>query len=347
MRGARQLFASVELLTLLGLLVLFGNLYALAALVLLVASSVLGLDVGFVTALIAPANELVPLLLLGVAAVAIEPLRAATSALAFQRARERWQGADLYAAIDALPREPRRRQDRQPSAAQRSLLALLLLSAAPASAQAEPPRDAAIDSVARQKTREILARGEFLPSDTDSGHGTLGQWLERSLRARELSDRDAGAPPRFELSLPPTALGLVSLSLMLLVVAWLLRSLRSAKRSVAAATRAAAAEPSSAERVAEAATLAEQAQYAASLRCLYVACLQAVARFDTAHTNGQVLQRLERGPVRAELERLTVAIERCSYGRQVATRADYEHARELAQRILGASASLGANPVQP
>ncbi|HET8933105.1 MAG TPA: hypothetical protein VFN67_06700 [Polyangiales bacterium] len=340
-RGERQLFAGVELMALFGMLTLFGNLYALAALVLLVSSSLLGLDVGFVTALIVPSNELVPLLFLGISALLLEPLRAAISALAFQRARERWQGADLEAAIDGLGVQPRRRAGSRPSAAARGLVVVLLSSAG--LARAEPPARptaadvGASDDLARQKARDILTRAEFQPSETDSGESTLGEWFERRLRARELSDRDASAPPRFELSLPPLALTLLSLALMLAVGAWLARSLRRAKRGGAAAVGSGVAQPTSAERVAEAARLAEQAQYAASLRALYIACLQALGRFDTAFTNGQLLQRHAASSMRTELERLTLRVERCSYGRQEATRADYEAARVLVERILSAA----------
>lgn len=333
-RGARQLFAGVELLALTGLLLLFGNLYALAALVLLVASSVLGLDVGFVSALIAPSNELVPLLLLGAAALALEPLRAAISALAYQRARERWQGADLYAAIDELASPRRRSVARPPSAAGLALL-LFGVSLVAAPGHAQPGVEVgASDTAARQKAREILTRAEFQPSETDSGEGTLAHWLDRRLRARELSDRDASAPPRFELRLPPLALTLVSAALMLAVLVWLARSMQRAKRG--AAVSGAPAEPTSAERVAEAARLAERAQYAASLRSLYLACLQALGGFDSAHTNGQLLQRLTPGPTRTALEHLTLSVERCSYGQQPATCTDYEAARATAEGILNA-----------
>ena len=101
-RGARAAMLCVELLLSGGFVLLFGNLYALGALSLLLANSVLGLDVGFVAAFLAPDNEFVPLVLLGVALVLLDPLRAALSALAFSEARGRNEGADLHAAIDAL-----------------------------------------------------------------------------------------------------------------------------------------------------------------------------------------------------------------------------------------------------
>jgi hypothetical protein len=51
---------------------------------------------------LSPDNELVPLVLLSIGAIALEPLRAALSALAFAEARARNDGADLHAAIQAL-----------------------------------------------------------------------------------------------------------------------------------------------------------------------------------------------------------------------------------------------------
>ena len=419
-RGQRHLFLGVELLALLGLLLLFGNLYALTALALLVASSVLGLDVGFVTALIAPDNEIVPLLLLGAATLAIEPLRAAVSALAFQRARERWEGADLHAAIEALTAEPVRRSSLQPKAAARAVLILLVLHApaithahapddigAPGASHREAARDAAAevsasdahrvsddaagkvrvrdvgrdaagdvgdgdafsdvgagdgreraagtaladigasDARARERARTILARDEFLPSSMDPGEGSWSRWLAERMRDRELSDRDAGAPPRFELRLPSSLLVLGSVLLMAGVGFWLTRSVYRRKARAAAAVRGAAAQPTSAERVAEASRLAEQEQFELGLRSLYAACLSALGRFDSAQTNGQVLQRIQSSPLRAAFARLTEVIEPSCYGQRPATREDFEHARALTSRILHEASDQTAGEVQP
>lgn len=354
-RGQRHLFLGVELLALLGLLLLFGNLYALTALALLVASSVLGLDVGFVTALIAPDNEIVPLLLLGVAALVIEPLRAAISALAFQRARERWEGADLHAAIAALTAEPRRRERMQPKAAARAVLVLLAMLA-PSIMYAQPPDFstsdapadvAARDARARERARAILARDEFLPSSMDSGEGSWRQWLAERMRDRELSDRDASAPPRFELRLPSSILVLGSVLLLSCVGFWLTRSLHRRKVRAAAAARGTAAQPTSDERIAEAYRLAERGQFELGLRSLYAACLSALGRFDSARTNGEVLQRIQSPPLRATFERFTRVIEPCSYGQQRATRQDFELAQALTAQILSEATTRNTSKVQP
>jgi len=417
-RGQRHLFLGVELLALLGLLLLFGNLYALTALALLVASSVLGLDVGFVTALIAPDNEIVPLLLLGVAALVIEPLRAAISALAFQRARECWEGADLHAAIAALTAEPRRRESVQPKAAARAVLTLLAMLA-PTLTHAEPPdlnasdtqrgeaandaaggdmrarkaardvmtdtgardaqlheaasdvggdvsadvdarnagtqdvrsRDAladvgASDARARERARAILAREEFLPSSMDAGEGSWRQWLAERMRDRELSDRDASAPPRFELRLPSSILVLGSALLLSCVGFWLTRSLRRRKARAAAAARGTVALPTSEERIAEASRLAEREQFELGLRSLYAACLSALGLFDSAQTNGQVLQRIQSAPLKAAFAHLTQVIEPYCYGQQTATREDFEHAQNLATQILHEVTAQRAAEVQ-
>jgi hypothetical protein len=355
-RGQRHLFLGVELLALLGLLLLFGNVYALTALALLVASSVLGLDVGFVTALIAPDNEIVPLLLLGVATLALEPLRAAISALAYQRARERWEGADLHAAITALTAEPHRRESMPPKAAARVVLVLLAMLA-PTITHAEPPdgtpnikaqpheaasdvgRDAsadvgASDERARERARAILARDEFLPSSMDSAEGSWRQWLAERMRDRELSDRDASAPPRFELRLPSSILVLGSVLLLSCVGFWLTRSLHRRKARAAAAGRGTTALSTSDERIAEASRLAEREQFELGLRSLYAACLSALGLIDSAQTNGQVLLRIQSPPLKAAFAHLTHIIEPYCYGQQRATREDFEHARALTAQIL-------------
>ena len=359
-RELRHVFVKVELFSLLGLLVLFGNLYMLLASALLVASSLLGLDVGFVSALIAPDNELVLLLLLGLASLLLEPLRAAISAVAFQSARERAEAADLRALIDALPNAP-------PAAAGRARVSLLLMfvgSLLASPVHAEDPRagsqtassawpqalasDATgIDQVARQKSQAILARSEFLPSKADAERGPVQAWLERRLREREreLSDHDLSTPPRFELRVPPLPIMLVSLVLMLGVGAWLARGMRSARlEALAALSRRAADEPTQAERLAEAAQLARDASYAEALRSLYAACLQALGRSEATHTNGQLLRQLAPGPLRAAFELLTLRFERCCYGRQQASRADYEDAHGLADQILQLAPASGQLP---
>ena len=490
-RGQRTLFLGVELLVLLGLLLLFGNLYALTALVLLVASSVLGLDVGFVTALIAPDNEIVPLLLLGLAALVLEPLRAAISALAYQSARERLEGADLGAMIAALGEEPPRRVSLQPKAAARALL-VLLIAGAPALVHAQPsaaardargreyarrlagarscdaraedvrgesaraadgaardrnagrawarsapadvrasevraqdrargastdalPRDArgredarrlagarscdaraedvrgesarvadgtararnagrasarsapadarasdvraqdrardapagaasgaladvgAGDARARERARAILARAEFLPSGMDSGRGAWREWFTEHWREPELPDRDASAPPRFELQLPPSLLVLGSTVLLFCVGFWLTRSAHRRRARAAAAVSGTAALPTREQRIAEASQLAEQGQYERSLRSLYAACLSVLGRVDSAHTNGQVLQQIRSQPLKAAFATFTQIIEPCCYGGARATRADFVRARALTEEILRGS----------
>ena len=102
-RGARAALLAVESILSGGFLALFANLYALGALVLALANTVLGPRRGFsLSAFLSPDNEFVPLLLLAIAALLFEPLRAALSAWAFTEARGRNEGADLHAAIDAL-----------------------------------------------------------------------------------------------------------------------------------------------------------------------------------------------------------------------------------------------------
>lgn len=362
-RGVRRLFAGVELLSLLGMLVLFANLYALAALVVFVASSLLGLDVGFVTALLGPDNALVLLLLLGAAALALEPLRAAISALALHAARTRLQGADLRAAIDRLSSEPLVRPGRR--APSLRLVPLVWLAAGMCvdqPARAEPlahlRTGAELDAQARQRARAILSRREFIEPEDPQQAGSLQAWVDRMSRRRALEDSDATAPPRFEVRVPPSVLVCGALGLMLAAAAWSLRGARRARRR-ARATRALAASAVGtgsgrsppADWLAAASQLAAQGAYDAALRGLYAGCLQCLARtplggYDTARTNGELLQQLAPGHLRSSLERLTSLFERSRYGRRPASWADFEQAHALASQIaqLPLSPTLAREP---
>jgi ABC-type nickel/cobalt efflux system permease component RcnA len=135
--------------------------------------------------------------------------------------------------------------------------------------------------------------------------------------------------------LPPSVLVAGSFVLLFGVGFWLARSKLRARRRVATPASGTVPEPTSVERLSEAARLAAAEQYEASVRSLYVGCLRALGRFDSAQTNGQVLQRIGPGSLRTAFESFTHVFERCCYGRQPATRADYERARSLADQILG------------
>jgi hypothetical protein len=151
---------------------------------------------------------------------------------------------------------------------------------------------------------------------------------------RELSDRDASGPPRFELRLPPSALVFGSIVLMFCVGFALTRRVQRRRARTAAALRSVAGPPTSDQRMVEAVRLADQAQYDLGVRSLYAACLSALGRFDAAQTNGEVLQRIQQPSLRTAFASFTNVFERCCYGRQQATRDDFEHARALTDQIM-------------
>lgn len=353
-RGARGVMLGLELQVSLALLWLFANLYALGAVSLLLASSVLGLDVAFLAAFIAPDNEFVLLLLLGASALLLEPLRAAVSALAFSEARSRNEGADLQAAIDALavtgPARSQRPEPRAPLSAAlllgaATLLGLSRVQAAPPLAQAGPTEDQAV----RQHVQRILTRGEFHDFGSQRSDGfALADWFDRVFGTR--SDNDPGLPSssRFEVRVPPVLVVSVAVVLLVLVIVFVSVEVRRLPRTAAATEAKAgpvttrslqppAADVASQERLAQAASLARSGQYSEALRVLYGTTLWLLARarsspLDSSQTNGQFLRALPPGPAREQLELFTQLFERVWYGREPASRADYELAERCSER---------------
>ncbi len=94
----------VELLVILGGLAVFVNLLGATALVGLLGRSFLGFDVADLETFFSTGNSFVLLTLAAVAIVAMEPLRAAASAVLYVEARARREGFDLEAAVRALAR---------------------------------------------------------------------------------------------------------------------------------------------------------------------------------------------------------------------------------------------------
>ena len=160
----RGVFLIVELLALFGTIGLFANLYALVSFSLLLADSLLGLDVAFVSTFLSPDNAFVLLLVSAVALVLLEPLRAAISAQAFVDARTRRDGADLHAAVDAGDRAGQRRAPRAasvpPLGRGGAAAASAALLAARARCRAEPqPRRRARRDRRRARRRSARVRG--------------------------------------------------------------------------------------------------------------------------------------------------------------------------------------------
>jgi hypothetical protein len=350
-RGARAAMLTLELLLGGGFVLLFGNLYLLGALVLLLANSVLGLDVAFVSAFLAPDNELVPLLLLGATLLLLEPLRAALSALAFAEARGRNEGADLHAAIDALARErPGRAADGALSHIGAVLCLLLCIgaSASPLFAQASGGVESVVpaeprDRVVRARAQRILERGEFHEFDASDGDGLqLAELFDRLFGRKSDADPLPTASPRFELRVPPWAVVLASLFLLAVVTAYVSAEARkSAALSRSMKTLASTAvtplhKPGAP--LADAAVLARAGQYRDALRALYSATLVALdraslIRLDPSRTNGQYVRSMPSGPARQQFGVFTENFECKCYGDEPVTQADYEQAECQAEAL--------------
>jgi hypothetical protein len=344
-RGARAAMLALESILSGGFLTLFANLYALGALVLALANSVLGLDVAFLSAFLSPDNEFVPLLLLSIAALLFEPLRAALSAWAFTEARGRNEGADLHAAIDALS------QPRSDKAA-RSLSALLALgmwltvghTVFAQDTPAAPYQGDARDRLVQARVQRILARAEFHDFEAaGDSNSRISDFLERLFNSHSDPERLPPSPLHFELGLPPW---LVVLAALLLVAAVALY-VRAGVRATAAPLKA-AGPPSPAVRapieqpaaawLGDAAQLAQAGRHREALRALYSATLVALdrarlIRFEASLTNGHYARALPAGATRQCFEHFTAAFERKWYGLQATTQQDYEQARALAEQL--------------
>jgi hypothetical protein len=347
-RGARAVMLGLELAVSLCLLVLFVNLYALGATALLLANSVLGLDVSFVAAFLAPDNEFLLLLLLGLCWLALEPLRAAVSALAFSEARGRNEGADLHAAIDELDAGSPV-QDAQSRAGARAIAVLVCVLASASAAHAAPPVASSGDDAVRQRVQQILRRGEFHEWGSDSGqHAWFADWLDRLFGQHNENEGSLPSAPRFSVRVPAALVIGLSIVLLALVVWYVSSEARRAKRNAppVAATSppppSASRPPLSPEQLAHAAELARAGQYDEAVRVLYGGTLALLARaalilLDRSRTNGQYVRALPAGALREQLGQLTLLFERTWYGKQAATQADYLEAERCVQQLRAAA----------
>jgi hypothetical protein len=367
--GMSGVFMIVELATLFGAIGLFANLYALTSFGLLLAHSLLGVDVAFVSSFLSPDNTLVLLVLAAATLIALEPLRAAISAQAFVDARSRRDGADLHAAIDLAiaqhAQRGRRGGDSQPPiAAALLLLAGSLLMAMPARAQAPPAAGSSIEEAAAQpsgpasdaadgQVRERLTRiltarefRDFAEQDSSSVHDLLEKlfkWLDG------LGDDLDDQPSRASFKLPPISpwvlMGLAVIALCS-IAAYV-----SAARKRSETPSGGPAEP--VELIAsrqpgslldEAARLAAQGDARGALRALYLATLSALDRarlidYEPSKTNWQYLRSLPRGALSQDFASFTRIFDHKWYGQEAATHGDYEECRRLADRICAAGAA--------
>jgi hypothetical protein len=348
-RGARAIMLGLELAVSLCLLVLFVNVYALGATVLLLANSVLGLDVSFVAAFLAPDNEFLLLLLLGLCWLALEPLRAAVSALAFSEARGRNEGADLHAAIDALDAGTAAPATRSGA---RTIAVCVFVLASASAAHAAPAlvdRASAADEGVRRRVQQILRRGEFHEWSDDQGpHTWFADWLDRLFGQHSESDTNLPSAPRFSVRVPAALVIGLSLILLALVVWFVSSEARRAKGRPPIVTASgppppsASRPPPSPEQLARASELADAGAYDEAVRLLYGGTLALLARaalifLERSRTNGHYVRALPAGPLREQLAQLTAMFERSWYGKQAATQADYVEAERCVQQLRAAA----------
>ncbi len=345
--GMRGVFLIVELLTLFGTIGLFANLYALVSLSLLLADSLLGLDVAFLSTFLSTDNAFVLLLIAAATLLLLEPLRAAISAQAFVTARTRRDGADLHAAVDQViagARRPRRSSASAPPSAGAAAL-LLLASALCAPARADDRQGATADAHARQQVEQILRGSEFREFG-ERDRNPLSAWLQRLLRS--LEDTGSAESNRTEPAPPPSgtispfaimALALVALGLLAAYVASQ-RMPPSPERPLEPAAEALPRTRAPSSLLDEAAQLAARGDLRAALRALYLACLVALDRgrlieYEAHKTNGQYLRAMRAGPLREGFASFTRVFDRTFYGHEEASPADYAACRALAEQILG------------
>ncbi len=359
--GMRGVFSVVELLTLIGAVGAFANLYAFCSVGLLLAHSMVGLDVALVSTFLSLDNTLVPLFVASLTLVLMEPLRAAISAQAFVDARSRRDGADLHAAIDRVIESSTSRTRgldmRPPTVAALVLIATTsALHPTPAlaepdapSADAPPTEARSGDAEVRQHVDEILARHEFREfADQDNKalrdlFERFFRWLEEIFESEEdTATREPSGMP----AIPPWVLIALALLGLLLIASYAYSKRRIVQHTGATSRQQTQAilaqEPTSF--LDEATRLAQGGDPRAALRALYVATLVTLDRarlieFDPTRTNWQYLRGMPRGEVRDAFAAFTRLFDHKWYGHEPTTMEDYERGRALADRVCAEDAA--------
>lgn len=306
---------AVESLLMLALFGIAIDLYGVFAFAVLVGRSFLGLELALLDQFLSLRNTFVLLAVTLLAAVLLEPLRAALSAQVYVDARVRAEGLDLRAALDeAIGRSTRRRSARgSETTATRAAVVLLAVGLASAVGSAEAQRSAPttasaelgseVDAAAPEEA--ALASGEFDARARAMARAILARDIFRDVEARRrdgvreiverllawLLDREVPAPaftapspaPTFPLPGPSFFVAL-GIALALAVVAFLVWTRRADEAETTSAAVDSTGSPSDPRErgpddwLAEATALAASHRFGPALRALYLATLVALDR---------------------------------------------------------------------
>lgn len=347
--AARGTFLAVELLSVLGALALFVNLFAVMGFALLIGHAFFGLDVSFTSAFLSPDNGFVLLVVGAATFVLLEPLRVAISTLAYAFAITRRDGGDLDSAIDDVVASHQARA-RGISGA---LLAWTLVCASawstPSQAQIATddaaPLDAR-DAKVRERVQRILQRDEFIElADTDRSE--ISDVIERWMRelAKLFEEQESKAEPESPFALPspdPWTVLAVGLALGLIVAAIVYarrdRSVATDDATDGDATQVIDPSSAPAQWLDDAQRLAAGGDFHGALRALYVATIvsldrRGLIRFEPATTNWQYSRQLPRGELRGAFSDFTRVFDHKHYGKQATTADEYVACRSLAERL--------------
>jgi Domain of unknown function (DUF4129) len=358
--GRRVTNAIAELFLLVGALILALNLGALSAALISLAQDVLGLELSFARAFISPRNHFALILLAGLSLSALEPLRAALSALHYADYRLAQEAIEVRALVERCVANGR---DAKPLAL---LTCLALALASPAYAQEdladtwsavhtlsaaeecdESCREArARDDALLVELVSILDRPEFrdFPDRRwpagDAQEVTLGSWLDR-LMGWLFPQRGAVDPeqPRHAAKALPLRVGAISATLAALGLASLAYfTLRTRRRPAQKSGRAELPEGATDTDAAPAATGRAARDPLGELSALYLASLRGLAErglltLASHATNGDYLRALSAARERVLLSELTSLFERARYGAKLPSQHELIRARELASQL--------------
>jgi hypothetical protein len=351
-----------ELCMLLGALILALNLGALTAALISVCEDVLGLELSFARAFISPRNHFALILLAGLSLSALEPVRAALSAVHYSEYRLAQEAIEVRTLVERCVARGR--------SASLAVLALGLALTLAFSAQAQgdandswspvhtlSPADECDESCREARARDdallvdlvsILDRPEFRDFPEQRWPGgepqqvTLESWLERFIGwlFPSATPLDTHAPRRAPspLSLRVGALSALLIALGLTTVLYLAlrRRPKRVRNSVRAQEGAGTPQEDVSVRAQDDAALDARGElcalYLASLRGLSQRGLLQLARHAT---NGAYVRALSPARERALLSELTRLFERARYGAALPSAAELARARELASSLCG------------